>query len=320
MWRDVGQYVRALAKHWTGFLTGAVASLLLLVYGVFEKKELEPWQFFIVAGVGIIVAGFQAWREERAQVQSLASSLAAATAEAARDPELELRRPRFEKELAKLSPREEGVLWYVVQGGDCDAEQLRDNYFAARTESLGARDTDALLATIANTAGFLERKGKSKEYEGLGINYSRYGIKPVWSTLLVEWAAAPTPTDKRIIDKATDLRRMLAASFEGLPPNLPTLTNLTDWAGKLLRGQDATEARLKEMVELRADASRRVEREVGTVRDAFYNGTGILNRLFKDGGLSIPGDQRQAIEEKHREAVANVRRCLDSLDKITRTG
>lgn len=319
MWRDIGLYAKALVKHWTGLVTGAAVSLVLLVYSVFEKKELEPWQFLAIAGAGVVVAGFLAWREERRQVNTLGSSLAAVTAKPTPDPELELRRPRFETELAKLSPSEEGVLWYVVQGGDCDAEQLRDNYFAARAESLGARDADALLATIANTTGFLERKGKSKEYEGMGINYSRYGIKPVWSTLLVEWAAPPTPTDKRIIDKATDLRRMLAASFEGLPPNLPTLTNLTDWAGKVLRGQNATEARLKEMVGLRAEASRRVEREVGTVRDAFYDGTGILNRLYKDGGLSIPGDQRQAIEEKHREALAHVRRSLDALDKITRS-
>ena len=319
MWRDIGQYVRALAKHWTGFLTGAAASFLFLVYNVFEKKELEPWQFFIAAGVGLVVAGFLAWREERVQVNALASSLAAATAKAAPDPELELRRPRFETELAKLTPREEGVLRYVVQGGDCDAEQLRDNYFAARAEPLGARDADALLASIANTTGFLERKGKSKEYEGMGINYSRYGIKPVWSTLLVEWAAPPTPTDKRIADKANDLRRMLAASFEGLPANLPTLDDLTNWGSKLLRGLNASEGKLREMVELRADASRRVEREVGTARDAFNDGTGILNGLYARG-LSIPYDQRGAVEEKHREALSHVRRCLDALDKITRNG
>jgi len=318
MWRDIGQYVRALAKHWTGFLTGAAASLLLLVYNVFEKKELEPWQFFIVAGVGIIVAGFQAWREERVQVHALASSLAAATAKAAPDPELELRRPRFETERAKLTPREEGVLRYVVQGGDCDAEQLRDNYFAARAEPLGARDADALLATIANTTGFLERKGKSKEYEGMGINYSRYGIKPVWSKLLVEWASPPSSVDKRIADKARALRRTLAASFEDWPNGFNKLDELTTWAAKLLRGFGVTEPALKEIVDLRHDASRRVERAVGTTHDTYYDAADIITKLFKGGGLSIDDNNRLAVDTQLRGAVAHVKQCLAALDALMR--
>src|SRR5438034_11806072 len=94
MCRDVGLYAKALLKHWIGLVTGAAVSLALLVYGVFEKKELEPWQFLAIAGAGVVVAGFLAWREERRQVNTLASSLAAATAKAAPDPEAEFRRPR----------------------------------------------------------------------------------------------------------------------------------------------------------------------------------------------------------------------------------
>ena len=103
------------------------------------------------------------------------------------------------------------------------------------------------------------------------------------------------------------------------PPNLPTLQNLTDWAGKLLRDLPGTKQRMREIVDLRVDASRRVEREVATARDAFNDGTHILARIYMGGVLSLSFNEQLAIEAMHREAVAHVRCCLDSLHKITRS-
>jgi hypothetical protein len=318
MIRDLGHWVVAVVKHTALVLAGTGLGVVLILwphvahlFGPNAPTDIPDGPFWAVAVGCIVWAVFLTWREERLKVIALTAQLAAATVKAARDPELELRAPQFEKELAKLSPEQEAVLRYVAGVGDSDAPQLRDNFFREQGQAVSLHDADMLLTTIAETT-LLEAKTK-------GQAYTRYAIKPAWSKLLIDWAAPPTPTDKRIADKATDLRRMLLASFEGLPPTLPKLDDLTNWAGKLQRGANTSEAKLREMVELRPEASRRVEREVGTARDAFNDGTGILNRLYQSGGLSIPYDERGPIEEKHREALAHVRRCLDALDKITRT-
>ena len=91
-------------------------------------------------------------------------------------------------------------------------------------------------------------------------------------------------------------------------------------AGKLLRDLPGTKQRMREIVDLRVDASRRVEREVATARDAFNDGTDILARIYMGGVLSLSFNEQLAIGAMHREAVAHVRCCLDSLDKITRSG
>src|SRR5712692_7308767 len=118
MWRDVWQYVRALWKHWASLLAGPTATVILLVWQVFEKTNITPWVFWLVALTGVPVAGFLAWRDEHRKV-----------APKAIDPEVELRRPEFEKKIAKLNPEQEAVLRHVVQVGDSDAMQLRDNFF-----------------------------------------------------------------------------------------------------------------------------------------------------------------------------------------------
>jgi len=225
------------------------------------------------------------------------------------DPEIELRRPQFEKQIAKLNPQQEVVLHYVVQVGDCDAPQLRQ-FLNEQGQAVSAHDADMLLTIIAET-GLLEVKEKGKAY-------GRYRIKPVWAKLLVELAAPPTAVDKRIADKARALRRTLAASFEDWPTGLNKLDDLTTWASKVIRGFDVTEAALKEIVDLRPDASRRTERAVGTARDAYYAAADILNRLFKGGGLSIQWDERPAIEGQLRQAVAYVEQCLAALDTLMR--
>jgi hypothetical protein len=156
------------------------------------------------------------------------------------------------------------------------------------------------------------------EVKSKGNAYGRYQFKPMWAKLLVEWAAPPTAVDKRIADKARALWRTLVASLEDWPTGLNKLDDLTAWAGKVIRGFGATEAALKEIVELRPDASRRVERAVGTARDAYHAAAGILNRLFKGGGLSIDQDNRQAVEAQLRQALAHAEQCLAALETLTR--
>jgi hypothetical protein len=297
MWRDIRAYVKAVVWQWVSFATGVVVSLGLLMSQVFDIA-IPRWAFGTAAVVGILVAGFRAWRDERRKV-----------APTDIDPELELRRPPFERAIAKLNPEQEGVLAYVLGVGDSDAIQLRDNYFREQLgRSVSAHDADMLLTTIAET-GLLEVQKK-------GNAYGRYRIRPVWTKLGVEWAAPPTVVDKRIADKARQLRRTLAASFEDWPTGLKTLDDLTTWAGKLIRGFGVTEAALKEIIELRPEASRRFDRAVETASGAYYAAADVLNRLFKGGGLSIQWDERPAIETQLRGAVAHVEQCLAALETL----
>ena len=274
-------------------------ALVLLVWDdVLHWGDIPAWVWVVAAVMGFFVSGFNAWREEHAKV-------------APREPvdlELELRRPEFERAIAKLDQEQEAVLHYVVQVGDSDAPQLRQ-FLNEQGQAVSTHDADMLLTIIAET-GLLEVKEK-------GNAYGRYRIKPVWQKLLVEWAARPTVVDKRIADKARALRRTLAASFEDLPTGLNKLDDLTTWAAKLLRGFGRTEPALTEIVELRPEASRRIERAVGAASDAYYAAADIINRLFKGGGLSIDDDNRQTVETKLREAVAHVKECLTTLDRLT---
>src|SRR5438445_5572340 len=125
----------------------------------------------------------------------------------------------------------------VVQVSESNAMQLKDNFFREQGKSVSAHDADLLLLGSAETTGILEVKER-------GIAFPRYGMKPVWAKLLVEWAMPPTAVDKRIADKARALRRTLAASFEDWPTGLHKLDDLTTWAAKLLRGFGTTEPAL----------------------------------------------------------------------------
>jgi len=254
MWHDLWQYLQALRRHFVGLATGTVMALVLLVWDdVLHWGDIPAGVWVVAAVTGFFVSGFNAWREEHAKVAPTEPV----------DLELELRRPEFERAIAKLAPKQEAVLHYVVRVGDSDAPQLRQ-FLNEQGESGSTDDADMLLTIIAE-AGLLEVKEK-------GNAYGRYRIKPVWQKLLVEWAAPPTVVDKRIADKARALRRTLAASFEDWPTGLNKLDDLTTWAAKLLRGFGRTEPALKEIVELRSEASRRIERTVGAASDAYYSG------------------------------------------------
>jgi len=299
MWRDLWAYGQALRRHLVGLATGAVVSVVLLIWEeVLKKGDIPTWVWGLAALYGFFVSGFYAWREEHSKV-----------APREIDPE-EFRRPQFETEVAKLNPQQEAVLRYVVRVGDADAVQIRDNFFRDQGKSVSAQEADLLLTAIAET-GLLEVKAKVS-------NYARYRFKPVWEKLLVEWAAPPTVVDKRIADKAKVLRRTLGASFEDWPAGLKTLDDLTTWAGNLMQGYQVTEKALTEIVELRPDASRRVERVVGEARDEYYAAADVINGLFGDDGLSIQWDERPAVEAQLRDAERHVRQCVAALDTLTR--
>lgn len=298
LWRDVKLYLRALGKHSVSLATGAAVSLVLLVWEyVLKKGDIPTWVLGLAAVMGVLAAGFLAWRDEHAKVTASREAV---------DPEIELRRPQFDKEIAKLSPRQEAVLRYVVRVGDSDAIQLRERFFREQGESVSPHDADLLLTDIAEATGLLEVKSK-------GNVYGRYAIKPVWGKLLVEWAAPPTAMDRRIADKSRQLRRQLLASFEDWPNGLNELDELTTWAGRLATGFRVAEPALREIVDLRADASRAVQEAVGTARDEYEAAADVINRLFKGGGLSIQWDERPAVEAKLRAAADRVRACIAAL-------
>src|SRR2546426_7556214 len=135
MWHDLRQYVQALRRHFVGLATGTVMALVLLVWDdVLHWGDIPAWVWVVAAVMGFFVSGFNAWREEHAKV-------------APREPvdlELELRRPEFERAIAKLDQEQEAVLHYVVQVGDSDAPQLRQ-FLNEQGQAVSTHDADMLL-------------------------------------------------------------------------------------------------------------------------------------------------------------------------------
>jgi hypothetical protein len=136
------------------------------------------------------------------------------------------------------------------------------------------------------------------------------GIVAGWAEKLLGGWRRRRATDRRIADRAKLLRRTLEASFEDWPGGLKDLNDLVRWAGRLAVGFPTTEPALKELVDLRPDASAHVERGVGTARDEYYAAADIVNRLFRGGGLSIEWDERPAVEAKLRTAATHVHKCI----------
>jgi hypothetical protein len=69
MWRDLGQYLRALWKHLGGLATGTVLTVALLIWQyVLKKGDIPTWAMGLAVGAGLFISGFQAWREEHAKV------------------------------------------------------------------------------------------------------------------------------------------------------------------------------------------------------------------------------------------------------------
>src|SRR6266699_3590168 len=116
--------------------------------------------------------------------------------------------------------------------------------------------------------------------------------------------------DMRVADKAKALRRTLAASFEDWPNGPGTKDDLIRWAHKLTRGFGVTDPALTELTDLRPEASHRVRRAVGVVRDEYQLAADPVNRAVKTTWqtLDVPAEQR-VDEASLRRAFAHLRRC-----------
>jgi hypothetical protein len=72
---------------------------------------------------------------------------------------VDLRRAQFEREIAKLSPRHEVVLRYVVSCGDRDA-QLVTQYLNQQGTKVALHEAERLLTEITEMTGLLEIKSR----------------------------------------------------------------------------------------------------------------------------------------------------------------
>src|SRR4029077_18101495 len=115
---------------------------------VFHLGNIHAGVWMIVAVLGVFISGFNAWREEHAKVMGPKEAV---------DPEMELSRPQFEKEIATLSPDQRALLRHLARVGDANEMQVRDNSFPQQGKTGGAQDAEQLLLAIAAT-GLLEPK------------------------------------------------------------------------------------------------------------------------------------------------------------------
>ena len=75
MWRDLWQYLRALWKHFGGLATGAVVTVLLLIWQYALKQgDIPLWVLGTAVGAGLFISGLQAWREEHGKVADQADT------------------------------------------------------------------------------------------------------------------------------------------------------------------------------------------------------------------------------------------------------
>lgn len=63
MWADLWEYIKALFRHWKGFVTGSALALGLAVLA-WRGIEFPDRSWGIVFLGGVAVAGFLAWREQ----------------------------------------------------------------------------------------------------------------------------------------------------------------------------------------------------------------------------------------------------------------
>lgn len=133
-----------------------------------------------------------------------------------------------------------------------------------------------------------------------------WSFLPGWLEKLIGARARQTATDLGIADRALLLRRQLAASFADWPQGPANLDELTLWARNAANGFDRTEAALRELVDLRPEASRRVKKAVGRARDCYYEAANLINPVFRRG----------AVEAQLRGAYEHFRRCLEALDAL----
>jgi hypothetical protein len=160
------------------------------------------------------------------------------------------------------------------------------------------------------------------------VTSSLVGVLSDWLTKLIAAWTHQSATDLRISDKATALRRTLAASLEDWPKGPQNMEELVKWAFKLVRGFPVTEPALKEIIDLSAEASWAVRRMVGAARAGYYEAADIINPLvphvldptikrpWEAQGSAADAKRLAATEGPLRRAFAHVRRSLRALDAL----
>ena len=296
---DFREFLRAVWQHAKLQLTGGVIAIVLLLWSHITHKDIPDPPFWGLVILALFWAAFNAWREEHARASVTES-----------DPEVEVRRSLFERELAKLSLIQLIVLQEIIRHGDRDATSLSES-LDQQGRGVDNNKADLILTQIAQT-GLIEAKNL-----GMGF-HTRYGPRPAFDKLLIEWARPATPTDIRVADKARSLQRLLTASFERTPHGGPkSYDDFTSWATQLLRGFNASEAALRELIDLRPEASLRIGQPARDVEEQYYAAAKIINEVFKDGGVGAENDaQRAAIQARLNKAREHINKCLDAIRAI----
>ena len=138
-----------------------------------------------------------------------------------------------------------------------------------------------------------------------------------------EWRESKTAADRhteanlRIADGARRLRRELLTSFEDWPNGPRTLDDLIGWTRKLALGFEDTDSTVRQLGELRTEASLKVWRAVDAACAAYTAAAELIRRRAR---MTISDVVPLAEEEAQlRRAVAHVRRCITELETAAPT-
>ena len=142
-----------------------------------------------------------------------------------------------------------------------------------------------------------------------------------WLEKLVSARARQRATDLKMADRARMLQRELEASFNDWPHAPTTAKELESWAFRLARGYATTEPAMRELVDLRPEASRNIRRAAGAARDSFFAAADVINREVEERRYPldiIPGERVDDVGL--RRAFAEMQRCLTELSAIASRG
>lgn len=115
MLKDFRDYVVVLARHWLAYVTGSVVLTVIGLIPALQGKDTRPLALAMGLVLGIPVAGFFAWREERRRN-------AARTAAQNKKIKTLCAANQKAKRLLMSSPNSEGV----IPGWQTDLDAFRD--------------------------------------------------------------------------------------------------------------------------------------------------------------------------------------------------
>ena len=307
MWRDLAQYLKALGNQWAHLLTGALASLALLFWGVFAHADIPQRAFWVAAAIAVFVAGFLAWREEHTKVaadgeddlRDLASSMV--------DTYVTLAQSHSD-----AGPHALATLNLPALGSDALIRKT-----IHRMEQRVGRDPWEGWARFVEDVDLVKFFAWVREH-GPNLHIAATNVEEVAKQVTAaggQRTERQRAADLRITDRVKEVRRQLNASFEESPQGPQTLDELVRWAHRLARGFQWTKPGLRELVDMRAEASHWVQEAVGKARDHYDAAADIINPIIRRGWETWETDPAgsAAATAALRKAVAYVRDCLKEL-------